>query len=101
MPIRTSDIALVVAKRPAVPINPPRLNDGLHRCEKRGALLVAGRDLINGGCAAQGFTAVALRPGRARSPLSGVVPSLGTLTVAKRFRAEPPAISRRSRMHGE
>jgi hypothetical protein len=60
VPIRTSDIALVVAERPAVPIDSPRFGNGLHRSEKRGALLVAGGDLVNGGRAAQGFAAVAL-----------------------------------------
>jgi hypothetical protein len=101
VPIRTGDIALVVAKRPAVPVNTPRFGSGLHRCEKRGALLVAGSYLVNGGRAAQGFAAIALRPGRARPPLSGVVPTLRTLTIAERFRAEPPAFSRLGCMHYE
>jgi hypothetical protein len=101
MPIGTGDIALVVAERPTVPVNAPRFGNGRDRFEKRGTLLVAGSYLVNCGRAAQGFAAIALRPRRARPPLSSVVPTLRALTIAERFRTEPPAVSRRGSVHGE
>jgi len=101
MPIRTGDFALAVAERPAVSVNASRFSNRIHRFEKRGTLLVAGGYLVNVGRAAQGFAAIALRPRRARPPLAGVVPARRTLTIAKRLRAEPPAISRRSCMLSE
>jgi hypothetical protein len=101
MPIRTGDIALAVAKRPTVPINAPRFGNRCYRFEKRGTLLVAGGYLVNGGRAAQRLAAIALRPRRARPPLAGIVPPRRTLTIAERFRSEPPAVSRRGSVHGE
>ena len=101
VPIRTGDFALAIAERPAISVDAPCFGNGLHRFEKRGTLLVAGCYFVNGGYATQWFATIALRPGRARAPLSSVVPARRTLTIAERFRAEPPAVSLRDGIHGE